>query len=76
MDKIIKSENKVTDREYRQKQPQTGNNMIETEVKISRFKEMSQSGGLSRVILEDRFGDDIKILTEKIMEPSGEVVVG
>lgn len=76
MDKIIKAENKVTDREYRQKQPQTGNNMIETEVKISRFKEMGQSGGISRVILEDRFGDDIKILTEKIMEPSGEVVVG
>ena len=37
---------------------------------------MGQSGGISRVILEDRFGDDIKILTEKIMEPSGEVVVG
>lgn len=76
MDRIVKAENKVPDAAYRQNQPRTGNNMIETEVRIGRFKEMAYSGGNSRIILEDRFGDDIKILTEKIMEPSEVDITG
>ena len=71
MDRIIKVENKASDAAYRPKQIQPGNNMIETELRIGKFKEMAHSGGLNRIILEDRFGDDIKILSEKMMEPSG-----
>lgn len=70
IDRMVKAENKVNHSSKPQIISADGEGMIETTVKISRFKEMILADNVKRIILEEKFGENIKELTEKLMEPS------
>ena len=74
IERMVKAENQVSASPNHQKFILPGDKMIDTALKIRSFKEMAPAGNVKRIILEDKFGEDIKALTEKVMEPYGKFI--
>lgn len=69
MDKITKIENMVSKPKFEEVKDMNEESMIDTSIKVNKCKEFIYTGGFKRIILEGNFGENIKRLTEKILEP-------
>ena len=67
MDRIIKVENMTADDRADIQRSREDTAMIDTEVYLSRSSTFLQGGEIKRIFLDGRFGQDIKLLTEKLM---------
>lgn len=67
MDRMIKVENMVSDDRADDPHVREGTAMIDTEVYLSRSSTFLQGGETKRIFLDGRFGQDIKLLTEKLV---------
>ncbi|MDO4485662.1 MAG: hypothetical protein Q4C46_03605 [Bacillota bacterium] len=72
IDRMIKVENKVSEADGRVMKTASESSMLDTSVRVAEFKEIQFCRNSKRIILEDRFGEDIKFLTEKLMEPESQ----
>ena len=67
MDRIIKVENMTADDRADVQRGREDAAMLDTEVYLSRSSTFLQGGETKRIFLDGRFGQDIKLLTEKLV---------
>ncbi len=67
MDRIIKVENMTADDRADIQRSREDTAMIDTEVYLSRSSTFLQGGEIKRIFLDGRFGQGIKLLTEKLV---------
>ena len=67
MDRIIKVENMTADDRADIQRGREDTAMIDTEAYLSRSSTFLQGGEIKRIFLDGRFGQDIKLLTEKLV---------
>ena len=68
IEKMIKVENMVSDDREEDHRDRADTAMLDTEVYLSRSSTFLQGGEIKRIFLDGRFGQDIKLLAEKLVE--------
>lgn len=68
IDRMIKVENMVPDERAETLRGGGDTAMLDTEVYLSRSSTFLQGGDIKRIFLDGRFGQDIKLLAEKLVE--------